>query len=550
MRRYGPKRSCILSLLGLLSLGGCAAESTTSAITAGCGELTGTPWVPSISGVSSANHDAGVTTTSTTLATVTGPVTGLAQGWNGREISVSIDMTADLGTYGSLTLLAQPVGFPSSLYGNAYPMLVSLSDGTHELINLARSNSGGDCAQSGAYTCTATSCEANAACSITWPSAYFDRTHWNQHQVEGTFGSYATTNTFPTCNWAGGNVPPSTDSACAFDSTFFVGGKLVYGVTYTAKYVLLADSYSSIGSSATAGVSVQVIKKTKTSNAAAGAIDVNVVLVGCDVAQASRTDKGKINLDSLFAAVQGFYEQANVNVKFGTVQAYEWQDGEAYADLNTLDLGAMVQSAGAALPTATEGKAVNIYLVNTVSNNSSLLGVSGGIGGPPSNLFANSGVVLPTFAKLDKFNPDCTASPCGDTQIEYDFADMEQTIAHEMGHYLGLNHPSEYDGSQHDVVQDTPICTATDSSAGNVLTISSCWNNDLNVYPATSKTCKQGCAAHSSSTDVYCPAALECEFNYLMYWSSKYFSVGLGTGDGNLFSPQSGAIINFHPLVQ
>jgi hypothetical protein len=295
---------------------------------------------------------------------------------------------------------------------------------------------------------------------------------------------------------------------------------------------------------------VTVIKKTKNLNSNPGAVDVNVVLVGHDVIQASRNDKGKINLDSLFTAVHNFYKLANVNVKLGSITAYEWLDGEDYSDISMSQLGTMVGAAGSVLPAATDGKAVNIYFVRTVTDNSSLLGISGGIGGPAMNGLPNSGVVVSTFAKLDQYNPNCSASPCAITAVDYDFADMEQTITHEMGHYLGLNHPSESSGTQHDIVRDTPICTTLDASAGNKISIRTCLLNDTNVYAPTGLRCNQSCTTYNTATGLYCPAVLECEFNYMMYWSSKYFTVGAGTGDGNMFSPQQGMIINTHPLVQ
>jgi hypothetical protein len=158
--------------------------------------------------------------------------------------------------------------------------------------------------------------------------------------------------------------------------------------------------------------------------------------------------------------------------------------------------------------------------------------------------------VVSTFGKLDSFNPDCNAAPCSMSEVEYDFADLEQTVAHEIGHYLGLNHPSEAKATQHDLVKDTPICTTVDSLAGNRISISSCLNTDSNVYADTGLTCKQSCTSYNAGTGVYCSTKPECQFNYLMYWSSKYFTEGVGTGDGSLITPYQGGIMNFSPLVQ
>lgn len=125
--------------------------------------ITGTPWTPQAPGVSPSNHDPNVSLTSTVL-TATGPITGLAQGIASREVTFTLDMSQDLGQFGSLTLMAQTVNFPSSLQGNAFAYLISLNDGTHEYVNLTSS-----CNSAGLYTCSKGSCpifEAIASCSI------------------------------------------------------------------------------------------------------------------------------------------------------------------------------------------------------------------------------------------------------------------------------------------------------------------------------------------------------------------------------------------------
>ncbi len=522
--------------------------------------LTGDPWVPNVQGAGGANHDSAVTISNSTQSLSGVPLIGVAQGWQGNETDVTIDMSQDLGAGGSLTLVATPTGFPSSaLSGGAYPLLTYLSDGTNEYINLARANAGGDCSASGLYTCSGNSCSLNSACTIAsgQPSAFFDLTHWHQHQItSSTFGSFTSTNTFPTCSWTGGvnvgGADSNKDNACAFTSTYFSGGKLRSGVSYTAKYVLMADSYTTL-SSRTAGISVKVIKKTKAAaTVGGGAIDVNVIFVGRSVSQASRNAKGKVNLDTLMTALQGYFTISTVNTKLGAINAFEWLDGEPYANVRTSggNIGQMIAAASSVIPTSTEGKSVNVFLVNQFGDSASLLGIAGGIGGPPVHGLANSGVVFSTFGKLDQYNPSCSSAPCGLTQIESDFNTIQGTLAHEIGHYLGLNHPSESSGATHDVVRDTPICTSTDASIGNRISIGYCLNNDTNTLPTTAQRCNQVCTSYNTSTGTYCPTVQECQFNHMMYWSNKYFSVGAGTGDGNLFSTGSGVVINYNPLIQ
>ena len=56
-----------------------------------------------------------------------------------------------------------------------------------------------------------------------------------------------------------------------------------------------------------------------------------------------------------------------------------------------------------------------------------------------------------------------------------DTVELAATMAHELGHYLGLFHISESDGASHDPLADTPECyIASDADASGSLSADEC----------------------------------------------------------------------------
>lgn len=521
-----------------------------------CTALTGTAWVPNVANVADTNHDTTVTVTSETLTT-SGPIIGLEQAPSAdKQISATFTVPEDLGEGGSITLVADVTGFPTNLSGTAYPLLVSLSDGTNDLVGVSCTGTETSSGSSGFYACPVSEtepCEVNSTvCGISATSGYTDFSDWLQHQIP--VWGYTSVNTMPTCNWASGT--PS----CAFNSTFFVDGKLRSGVTYTAKYVLLSNQIASDLSGYDANITIKVIQK-KDATLAGGTFDINVFLVGNDIINDSRTDKGKYNLDVLFTEVKNHYEQTGSNVKVGKINAIEWNcdlNGDTYAEPDIDDTFDDLLGIGSALATeGTEGKAVNLFIVSKVKSTSlgdnvTILGISGGIGGPPLNSRATSGLAFGVEYDdhaLSNYNSACVdltaVASCPIASQEVDFQELAITISHEMGHYLGLNHPSESDASQNDRIPDTPVCTRKQSGS---ITNSSC-SRDVNIFESTGLSCAEACPDYDGST-VFCPAAVECQFNQIMWWTSKKHDATTGEGDGNLFSTQSGTVINYSSFIQ
>ena len=163
-------------------------------------------------------------------------------------------------------------------------------------------------------------------------------------------------------------------------------------------------------------------------------------------------------------------------------------------------------------------------------------------------------MVVSTFDQLSTLNAACpsNAATCALALQDDNSYELSSTIAHEMGHFLGLNHPSELDGTVHDAVIDTPICTATQSIGGHAyMTLRACRVTDSNVFPITNKTCSSDCGgSYDATVGSYCPTAASCQFNYIMWWTTKNFWSATGAADGNLFSLGQGSIMNYHPIIQ
>ncbi len=580
MVRRSTLNSCVLALLFCGSLlGACgqtvstiATPKTSSRLVDPPMTLTGSPWAPDFSAIGMNNAHTSATV-SKTVTTVTG-VTMVDSGEtsvSGKEVDVAIPMTTDLGEQGSLSIVAEVINKPTIAGTTAYtvlPMLVSMVEPTHsyDYVNLAHS---GACSSSGYLDCDATSgCSVKSSCTMSWPSGFSSKSQWLQHQ--GYLSPNVSMNTFPTCNWSGGTINGGTDdSKCAFNTTFLVGGKLPYGggYVYHARFLLMgADAGFSISGN-TADLRVTVVKKTDTDTvgAATGTLDLNLILVGDKNVQASRSLKGQQNLTELLKSVRDIYSPTGISI--GQVNVYEWssaENGNYYANTPYDELEDMYEVAAQTIPDLATSEAVNLFLVSTIpyddSSGLTILGIAGAIDGPPIGGTGASGLSFSSFNKLATYNTDASCdgtNPCGRDVQQSDFIDMGQTIAHEMGHFLGLNHPSESSGASHDVLRDTPKCTKI-NSGDDYITLDSC-AVDTNIYKPDAgtpsvDTCPEVCSGYHEWNYVVCPDKLACQFNHTMWWTTKKIITGdansATNGDGNLFSPDSQTIMHFHPLVQ
>lgn len=513
-----------------------------------CKTVSGTAWSPSVTGAGSSNHDDGGITVATSSTSGTASLAGYAQTVTLTGANVfthTINVASDLGTAGSISLTAEVTSAPSGSSGEIYPLLVSITDPVgNEYVNLAAA-----CLSGGLLT---------AGCSPSSPSAFqgSSATERKQQWLNQIVGSnFISTVSFPTCNWGSGT--PS----CAFNSSsWFSSGKLRTG-TYTAKFIPVDYNTSSFGSTKTVGLKIsQTLKTDSDGGSNRGAMDLNLILVGEQNVIDSRTSKGKQNLNALMDHIYRMYFTDNTgstNLKLGAINVIEWgceEGGDTYATVDYTQIGTLLSTGSALVPSSTEGKAINIFLVSSIdySGSGTILGISGGIPGAPINGTAASGLVFSSFDLLASYNSSCTGSGvCLITSQDPDFIDLGGTVVHEIGHFLGLNHPSESGGSQHDGIPDTPKCTAT---SGGYITHTACRSTDTNTHPTTGFTCSAICTPYSHSSSVstpgtYCPTAVECQFNHIMWWTTKNYDY-FGNGDGNIFSADSAIRMGYSPFIQ
>ena len=583
------KRS-ILCLLGL-SLAGLSACSKTSSTTntvttVPAAKLVAGTYSPDSSIIGSSNLKGSVAVTQTSLYYSNVGMVRFDDPWGSKEVTVdlgSYDSTANFGPNGSMTLVAETQNYPNA--GGAYPVLTSFyantNSGKIEYVNLTSA-----CASSGMWTCSSGNCVENSACTVQSSSAFGSRTDWDQHQVP-PYG-YSTTNAFPRCD--------SSLSPWACPGT----GGLPTG-HYYAKYLLLSDSGSSVASQmANLKITLSVKKDTAARNTGStnGGINLNLILVGDQNVNDSHTVKGARNLNLLFKEVNRLFKTVSgASLGISGIKIYEWSDangGTQYSQVNYQDLGNLFEAGSKGVDVGDSGNNINIFLVSDIGYagaNFTILGVSGAILGPSINATQTSGLAFSSFDQLATFNPNCTTNTCARTYQENDFLEMAATIVHEMGHFLGLNHPSEKPDSggaqTHDALNDTPTCAARTSGSGSkFLDQRACYVNDTTTQaaPLSTHSCQTDCNAATNCSGgvncymtstitsgaidvdgtsgtvglngdmpkVFCPLVQECQFNHIMWYTTKNRQLKSGTWneDGNLFSPRSSALLQWNSFVR
>ena len=175
-------------------------------------------------------------------------------------------------------------------------------------------------------------------------------------------------------------------------------------------------------------------------------LDINLYFVGTSL-QANEA-AGNSNVKAVTRIVESIY--SSMSIQAGVVNYIDASEtvSQQYGILRDFyDVFNLVATSEAPGSTPEENLSVNVFLIEdfNISEAPGLLGVSTGIPGM-AGLHGNSGAGL-VFS---------TASLGQDNQ------QLGQTMAHEIGHFLGLRHTTEHYGSAHDPITDTPECLAPD----------------------------------------------------------------------------------------
>ncbi len=184
---------------------------------------------------------------------------------------------------------------------------------------------------------------------------------------------------------------------------------------------------------------------------------------------------------------------------------------------------------------AAPGNVMSLFLVSgfTSADPGTVLGIDGTIPGPASvgGTVASGALASAEDLNMGRGTAVCAGAPnpqaCGADETAY-------IVAHEMGHFLGLYHDTEWPGTLFDPVKDTPTCAcaacAPPSQRVNCLT----GPVTASTYAMSTTDCTQ---------QLRVPASVCGGGDNLMFWALGFYSAATVTAE-------QAAIVRANPLVQ
>lgn len=172
-------------------------------------------------------------------------------------------------------------------------------------------------------------------------------------------------------------------------------------------------------------------------------LDINLYFVGIPGLSASAAPNDP-DMDQVMQVVRTIYNKMDVTASIANYVEASDSVASQYSMIRDFnDIYNLVATSEPQGSTVDDALVVNVFLINdfNISEAPGLLGVSAGIPGM-AGLHGNSGAGL-VFS---------TASLGDDNQ------QLGQTMAHEIGHFLGLRHTTEHGFLGHDPITDTPEC--------------------------------------------------------------------------------------------
>jgi hypothetical protein len=177
---------------------------------------------------------------------------------------------------------------------------------------------------------------------------------------------------------------------------------------------------------------------------------------GCGLHLDFLVDRDAIAAEDMELAIDGLVDRlvpmfAQVGTEIIDYQIQRISLLSTDVDVSGLDWRATMDAVEDAVAQAREegsarDSSLRVVVARSVGGAESLAGYSMGLPGPVAGDRANAAVIIATEVYADSggfLNLDGLAT----------------TLAHEMGHYLGLYHTSEPNGQLHDPIPDTPECT-------------------------------------------------------------------------------------------